>query len=577
MVHIAHRQGEPATSRCPRLAAVLTAVLLVALSLPGCLTGDGHSGSGDAAGAGEGDGVARGSASDEITIFSFDRRNYEQSDRVLQEIERQTDTKLNLLTGVWDDTQLDIMVATGEYPDVITIVDSEKSGRFNKWAKEGTIIPFSAELIAEFPHLQALFAEPQYQKLKLNGQFYGLPLKDEFPVGSAGQHVLVMRQDWLDALRLPAPQTLEELRDTLRAFKHGDPDGNGLDDTYGLIDAGLPTLVKNLMGAWGIPVDVRSSGFLQVGSGYEYWAIQPEVKEALAYVKSLYEEKLIVPDTLSMNSNIQVRSKFVEGRTGALFDNMNIEELIKKEEQLRRHIPAAELVELSALQGPRGERGYSVGSGYWGYTVITDKARNPRAVARLFDFLLSEEGRRLTLFGVPGLHYSEAGGEQEAGGQEVGGLPKKTTSQADAGDPSGRRYQLHQEERAKEIGFDPNNPGGFHELSWGLVSWTQMDSPTYLEFRTLTYPGFPDKYKTNMERVNRYLIEPAAYGLATPKWVSFKANSDELYTEYFNQIIMGRLDLEEGFATFVEKWLWSGGAEAMQEMSAAIAREEHRP
>ncbi len=479
---------------------------------------------------------------EEITLYSFDRRNYEQPDRVLARIEQETNVKLRILTGPWDDTQLDVLVATGDYPDVITIVDSEKSGRFNKWVKEGVLVPFDAALLEGLPHLQKLFSQPGFQNLKINGQFYGLPLKDEFPPGSADQHVIVMRKDWLDRLQLPVPENLEQFRQTLVAFKNGDPDGNQVKDTYGLVSDGLYSIVRNLVGAWGLPIDERSTGFLQVGGDYEYWAIQPQVREALRYVRGLYRDNLIQPDTLSLSTNVQVRPKFVEGRVGAMFDHVNFEELVKKEDQLKRHTPDARLMELSALEGPTGQRGYSIGSEFWGYTVITNKAKDPKAIARLFDFLLSDEGSRLTLFGVPDVHYSVDNG----------------------------RYTLYPEERKKDVGFDPNHPGAPHELSWGIVQWSQMTDSTYLQLRDLTRPDFSKVVFDNLERVNKYLIEPAAIQLATPKWISFKANSDQLYQEYFNKIVMGELDVDEGFARFVEKWKESGGSEAMKEMSDAI-------
>lgn len=477
-----------------------------------------------------------------ISLYSFDRQDYDNhTDRILAQIEQRTDTDLRILTGTWDDTQLDVLVASGEYPDVITIVDSEKTGRFNKWVREGHLVPFSDALLEGLPNLQKVFANPNYEDLKINGQFYGLPLQDEFPPNSPGQYVIILRQDWLDRLGLPIPETLEQFKRTLIAFKTQDPDRNGADDTYGLISNGLFSIVRNLAGAWGLPSDARSTGFLKVGEHYEYWAIQPQVKEALLYVKDLYQNKLIQPDTLSAYTNVQVRPKFIEGRVGALFDNMNFDELVKKQEQLRRSNPEAELVEISALAGPEGKRGYSAGSGFWGYTVITDKAGHPRAAAELFDFLLSEEGQKLTTYGIEGIHYTNDNGS----------------------------VHLNLEERRKDIGFG-QNPGVQHELNWGIASWTRLTAEPYLQLRDLTYPGFSAIARDNLQRVNRYLIYPASYNIVTPKWISFKSNSDELSQDYFDKMIMGELDVDSGFDTFVRKWKESGGLDAMREMSDAI-------
>lgn len=488
----------------------------------------------------------------EISMYSFDRQDYaSRPDRVLREIERRTETRISLQTGSWEDTQLDILMATGSYPDVLTIVDNEKTGRFNKWIKEGKIIPFDDDLLEGLPNLQRLLDDPHYRDLRVHGHFYGIPLQDELPVGSVGQHVLILRQDWLDELGLPLPDTLEELVDTLIAFRDRDPDGNGIDDTYGLISNGLSSIVRNLIGAWGLPTDERSTGFLRVEDGFEYWAVQPEVKEALRYVQELYRLKLIHPLTLSAGTNVQVRPKFIEGRVGSLFDNANFEELLKKQEQLKHHFPEARLIELAAPAGPQGKRGYSVGAGFWGYTVITDKAKDPRAAARVLDFLLSDEGNRLTLYGLPEVHYT--------------------------GDPASAsgHVELTLAERRKEAGFSELHPGKPHELNWGIVNWSRMAEEDYIRFREATTPGFGSTVRDNFERINRYLIEPASYNLMTSKWISFKSNSDALTQEYFDKIILEQLDVDEAFAIFKSKWLESGGAEAMREMSEALAASLH--
>jgi len=478
-----------------------------------------------------------------ISLYSFDRQDYKSNeDRVLNYIEQHNQVDIEIHTGVWDDSQMDVLIAAGDYPDVITIVDSDNQGRFNKWVRDGKLIPFTAELTEGLPYLQQVLSDPRLADLRINGEFYGLPIKDELPLNSPGQHVFMIREDWLKTLNMKMPETLEELEQVLLAFKQRDPDGNKLDDSYGLISDGLASIVKSIMGAWGIPVDARSTGFLKVGDHYEYWVTQPEVKEAIRYVKGLYEQKLIHPDTLSAGSNVQIRPRFIEGRTGVIIDNINFEELVKKEQQLQRNVPEAHLAVMSALAGPEGKQGYSVGSGYWGYTVITDRAAKPRKAAELLNYLLSEEGSKLTLYGVPDLHYTEVNGQPV----------------------------LNLEERSKDIGFHSATAGAPHELNWGIVSWSRMTEKSYLQLRDQSIPSFSRMVEDNLTRVRKHLIYPAAYHVATPEWISFKANSEQLFDEYFNKMIRGQMDIESGFAEFVEKWKSSGGAKAMKTMSDAI-------
>ena len=52
-------------------------------------------------------------------------------------------------------------------------------------------------------------------------------------VPEAGWEVGWIRKDWLDNLGLAVPKTLKELEDVMYAFTYNDPDGNGINDTYG--------------------------------------------------------------------------------------------------------------------------------------------------------------------------------------------------------------------------------------------------------------------------------------------------------------------------------------------------------
>lgn len=63
-----------------------------------------------------------------------------------------------------------------------------------------------------------------------DGQIYGLPNMFTMDEGT----VMWVREDWLQALNLEAPATIDELTEVLRAFTEDDPDGNGVNDTLGM-------------------------------------------------------------------------------------------------------------------------------------------------------------------------------------------------------------------------------------------------------------------------------------------------------------------------------------------------------
>jgi len=477
-----------------------------------------------------------------VSIFSYDRSDY-GDDRVLKEIEKRTNTEITIQAGIpWDPEQLNIMVASGNYSDIVTIIDNDEYDKTGQWIREGILTPFTEEMLAELPNLKALLTQPEFEDLKVDGKYYLIPMRDEPPLGSAGQSVFQIRKDWLDYLNLPIPTTTDEFMDTLIKFRDEDPNQSNKKDTYGLITNGLDNLVAYSVGFWGLPHDERSTGFLKVGDDYEYWAIQPEVKETLRWVKALYDNKLIHPDTLTQTNIKETRPVFAEGRIGVTIENMNFDQLVNRNNNLKVNVPNGEVIQIAALNGNNGAYGYSKGSGHWAYTGISSKAKDPMAAARVLDFLLSEEGTTLSTVGIEGVHYTMVDG----------------------------KLQWNMDEKAKDAGFNENTSGQFHELNWGLVRWSPMVSEFYMKASEITVPEYGKIVSENLERVNKYLIEPASYNVIDQSWSQFLGTGKTLQKEFFINAVIGKVDIDAGFDKFVTQWKKSGGEAAMKSMSDQI-------
>jgi len=477
-----------------------------------------------------------------ISIFSYDRSDY-SGDRVLKAIEEKTNTKISIQPGIpWDEEQLNMMVMSDSIADIVTIIDNDSFDRTGQWIKEGLLTPISQEMLDKFPNLKQLVTQSEFSDLKVNGDYYLIPMRDEPPLGSAGQFVFQIRQDWLDKLQLPIPTTTDEFFDTLVQFRDKDPDGNNKSDTYGLITNGLDKLVSYSVGFWGLPHDERSTGFLKVGDNYEYWAIQPEVKEALRWVKKLYDSKLIHPDTLTQTNIVQTRPVFAEGRIGVTVENMNFDQLINRNNALKTNVPNGNIVQITALKGHDGSYGYSQGNGHYAYTAISSKAKDPMAAAELLDFLISEEGTKLSTVGIEGVHYTMKDGKLE--------------------------WNL--EEKKKDAGFNENTSGQFHELNWGIVRWSPMVSEFYIKASEVTVPQYGEIVNKSLEQVNKHLIEPASYNAINAEWSQFMGTGKTLQNEFFIQAVQGKVDIDAGFEKFVATWKSAGGEQAMKAMSETI-------
>jgi putative aldouronate transport system substrate-binding protein len=102
------------------------------------------------------------------------------------------------------------------------------------------------------------------------------------------------RKDWLEKLNLKVPETLEETYDVIKAFTTQDPDGNGRNDTYGLITAAADD------GLWGfgIPAVANGTGNNWVEKDGQIIPVfmTQEHFDMVKFFKRLYDEKLINQD-----------------------------------------------------------------------------------------------------------------------------------------------------------------------------------------------------------------------------------------------------------------------------------------
>lgn len=139
---------------------------------------------------------------------------------------------------------------------------------------------------------------------------------------SLSKRTLVFRQDWMNNLGLEEPKTLEELHDMLYAFTFNDPDGNGIDDTYGLGSITDYFGVWPILGAFGVSSGFKSGVFLQGEDGsVTYSAVSDGYKQALEVIKEWYDEGIIHPESLT-DDRAAVRTKWQNGTIGAMTDNV---------------------------------------------------------------------------------------------------------------------------------------------------------------------------------------------------------------------------------------------------------------
>ena len=132
-----------------------------------------------------------------------------------------------------------------------------------------------------------------------------------------------IRQDWLDNLGLEVPRTWDEMAAVAEAFVTQDPDGNGEDDTIGILGPGNSNHINDI-GDNQFGLDPLFCSFqsypqywLQDEDGtVKYGSIQPETRVALEKIQKLYTDKLIDPEMLVRNN---CQEAVLSGKVGIFF------------------------------------------------------------------------------------------------------------------------------------------------------------------------------------------------------------------------------------------------------------------
>lgn len=160
------------------------------------------------------------------------------------------------------------------------------------------------ELVAEIPE-ELLDKYPLTRRLLENDAvaqtvygmydgYYFLPKPDSADpeIYKAERKGIFIRTDWLDAVGMSMPTSWEELYEVSHAFTYDDPDGNGIDDTFGLTGDGMGTL-RYFFSSTG--VSNRYWNRDEEGNWF-YGALDDRNAEVLEWLRKMWEDGSIDPD-----------------------------------------------------------------------------------------------------------------------------------------------------------------------------------------------------------------------------------------------------------------------------------------
>lgn len=298
-----------------------------------------------------------------------------------------------------------LILSSGDYPDAFHSAGFTVSDLINYGQIQGIFIPLN-DLIDQYaPNFKKLLDENPDLKRGLtmpDGNIYSFPrvFDPNFTSVLAGWKLWI-NNDFLTALNMEEPETLDEFYNYLKAVKTTDLNGDGELNEVPLAISDDYRINIILRGAFGLGNRGVMHYFVDVHpetNELRFIPTDPRYKELLQYIHKLYSEGLINEDLYTVTSE-QTYARATEGLFGAVIVT-----------NPRTSYNQENFIGAQVMEGPYGDRLYSdVKSSLAnpGTFVITDKNPYPEATVRWIDHFYGEEGMKLFFMGVEGVTYEE--------------------------------------------------------------------------------------------------------------------------------------------------------------------------
>ena len=293
-----------------------------------------------------------------------------------------------------------IYMAAGAYSDVTikTLRELMDYASMGLWAPiEEEYAPNIVSVIQEYPsELPRITGE--------DGKRYVVPRI----LQSTENYGWFIRKDWLDALDLSVPQTPEEWYTVLKAFKEGDPNGNGKADEVpftaraagtdrgtGWVRIGRANYIPFLY-AWKL-----DEAFTFHDGKFTFGAMEPRFKEYLVFMRRLFEEGWIEFEYVSFNKN-QWAERLTTEQAGATFDWLS--RISRFQHVIRENNPDASFIGTAPIVMEKGEVPFF----YKGRDKFSDasagavyaQSENLEKAFEFLDYLYTVDGEALASYGI---------------------------------------------------------------------------------------------------------------------------------------------------------------------------------
>ncbi len=454
------------------------------------------------------------------------------------------------------DQKLNISVASGDLPDImwlrnkqlIELAENDMLYDLTDLYKNNTS-DFTKSILEQ--------DKASFDSAKIDGKLMAIPSTAS---SVDNLQILYIRTDWLKNLGLETPKTLQDLYKVSEAFTNDDPDKNGKNDTVGL------ALVKNFL-----DVNNKHASAAGLFAGYHayprrwvkdesgnavYGSIQPQVKEALLQLQSMYKSGQIDKE-FGVKDRAKVMETVSSGKVGITYGGLSSPGAFLKDNAINDPNAEWQAIELLSIDDKPASPVTSMPVSK--YYAVNKNCKNPEAIMKLVENGSSGYNRDAS---------AEAKANNEKFGVTASGIPVWQYSLITY-EPALKNLNAHNNVikamETKDTSILNAEELGYYEK---IQKSKAGDRNFWGDERIFGTPSSADIIGKYVDSNN--LLTNLFYGSATATMVEKQATLDAMEEEIFTKIIMG--ESIDAFDKFVADWKKLGGDQITKEVNEWYAQ-----
>ncbi|MFF2092168.1 extracellular solute-binding protein [Paenibacillus sp. NPDC058174] len=345
-----------------------------------------------------------------ITLTLFDKNVGDPfTNPVAKEITERTGVFIEVQQPTGNpDEKLNLMLVSGDLPDIALI--DRREATLNKYIAGGALIPLNDLIEEHAPNIKARYGDVLSKSVYEDGKNYYL--NNWYGLDPDPNWAINMRMDILEEFGYGERAlngdsfTQDEFLDLLRKFKAKYPSVDGNPSIPMTVNADhMPTIIGSFKAMYGMKTYYEHDGRL------EFIVRDPRYLEMIKFINTLYIEGLLDREW-GINKAQNYEQKTASGRVfataGGIVNEANSAFRAKHGEDTNKlfygfKVTAPGVDPEKTTFGPRSSLG-------WDGVGITVANEHPVETIKFLDFLASEEGQYLLMWGKEGMNWNMENG-----------------------------------------------------------------------------------------------------------------------------------------------------------------------